>query len=56
MYIYPAAYCPYPTNYYSVAVGNFSTDLESLRCPFSSKKSNGQTNEFGGVETTQKSC
>ena len=24
------------------------TDLAMLRCPFSSKKSNGDTNEFGG--------
>ena len=52
VYAYPSAYCPYPTAYYSVAIGNFSkpapTGLRNLRCPFSSKMPDNETiNTFG---------
>mmetsp|Transcript_16229 Transcript_16229/g.39593 ORF Transcript_16229/g.39593 Transcript_16229/m.39593 type:complete len:805 (+) Transcript_16229:507-2921(+) len=46
-YVYPDAFCPYPTRYYSVLVGDFATGLKALRCPFSSKTESGETNEFG---------
>lgn len=36
--MFPDAFCPYPTNFYSVALGNFSkpppAGLGQLRCPF----------------------
>ena len=36
--MFPDAFCPYPTNFYSVALGNFSkpppVGLGQLRCPF----------------------
>ena len=37
--MFPDAFCPYPTNFYSVALGNFSKPasdggLGQLRCPF----------------------
>lgn len=32
--VYPQAKCPFPTQFFSVEVGNFGTDLVNLRCPF----------------------
>jgi len=32
--MFPDAFCPYPTDFYSVPLGNFSTGLRPLRCPF----------------------
>jgi len=46
--VYPDAACPFPTQYYSVEVGTFGTDLAALRCPFASVLSDGKTrNDFG---------
>jgi hypothetical protein len=52
VYAYPDAFCPYPTSYYSVAVGNFGKPaplgLKQLRCPFTSKLANStEPNNFG---------
>lgn len=50
-YAYPDAFCPYPTRFYSVAIGDFGEEapkgLRQLRCPFSSKDANGDVNTFG---------
>jgi hypothetical protein len=52
VYAYPDAFCPYPTSYYSVAVGNFGEPApaghKQLRCPFTSKLENStEPNMFG---------
>ena len=51
--MFPDAFCPYPTNFYSVALGNFSKPasdggLGQLRCPFKgySDALMTQANEF----------
>jgi len=51
VYAFPDAYCPYPTSYYSVKVGDFGEPapkgLKQLRCPFTSELENGDPNKFG---------
>ena len=46
--MFPDAFCPYPTNFYSVPLGNFSTGLRPLRCPFKGYDDDDMTqvNEF----------
>ena len=51
--MFPDAFCPYPTNFYSVALGNFSKPasdggLGQLRCPFKGYSDDAMTqaNEF----------
>ena len=46
--MFPDAFCPYPTNFYSVPLGNFSTGLRPLRCPFKGYDDDAMTqvNEF----------
>ena len=44
--MFPDAFCPYPTNFYSVPLGNFSTGLRPLRCPFKGYNDDGTVNEF----------
>ena len=51
--MFPDAFCPYPTNFYSVALGNFSKPasdggLGQLRCPFKGYSDAAMTeaNEF----------
>ena len=50
--MFPDAFCPYPTNFYSVALGNFSkpppAGLGQLRCPFKGYSDDAMTqaNEF----------
>ena len=44
--MFPDAFCPYPTNFYSVPLGNFSTGLRPLRCPFKGYDDDGTVNEF----------
>jgi hypothetical protein len=51
--MFPDAFCPYPTNFYSVALGNFSKPasdggLGQLRCPFKGYSDDlmTQANEF----------
>uniref|UniRef100_A0A7S0NJ22 Uncharacterized protein n=2 Tax=Micromonas pusilla TaxID=38833 RepID=A0A7S0NJ22_MICPS len=46
--MFPDAFCPYPTDFYSVPLGDFSTGLRPLRCPFKGYDDNDMTqvNEF----------
>ena len=46
--MFPDAFCPYPTDFYSVPLGNFSTGLRPLRCPFKGYDDDDMTqvNEF----------
>jgi hypothetical protein len=51
VYAYPDAYCPFPTGFYSVEIGDFGEPapkgLRALRCPFKSKLDDGSANTFG---------
>ena len=55
VYGYADAFCPYPTRYYEVRLGDYGNSrlnatnpgLLELRCPFSSKNADGTDNSFG---------
>jgi hypothetical protein len=55
MYGYADAFCPYPTRYYEVRLGDYGNSRDNatnpglleLRCPFSSKNADGTDNSFG---------
>ena len=58
-YAYPKAFCPYPTSFYSVAVGDFGKPapkgLRELRCPFKlydteADKESEKVNEFSAAQ------
>ena len=55
VYGYADAFCPYPTRYYEVRLGDYGNSRDNatnpglleLRCPFSSKNADGTENSFG---------